>query len=123
MAREVEIGGSLYTVSKLPNAIKQMHIMRRILPLLSGMTGVDTTDSIKSIFENIGSIKDEDFEYILFGLLENVKKKDTVSGLWVSLTSGNTLMFQDIDLMTLLDIAKESAMENFAFLGNALAPK
>ena len=120
MAREVEIDGGLYTVAKLSSVIKQMHIMRRILPLLAGIT--DKND-MSAIFENIGSIKDEDFEYVLFGLLESVKKKDPTSGVWTSITSGNNLLFQDLDLMTLLNIAKESAMENYSFLGNVLAQK
>lgn len=122
MAKEIEIDGITYSVSKLPNAMKQMHIMRRILPVLSGAKGSAET-AIKSVFDNIGTLKDDDFEYIVYGLLETAKRKDPATGLWTSISSGQSILFQDIDIMTILSIVKESALENFGFLGNGISLK
>lgn len=113
MASDLTINGVAYSIAKIPSAIKQMHIARRVLPILAG--GGD----INSIFDNIGSIKDEDFEYVLMGLLDGVKRKDGGSaGLWSNITVNGALVYSDINMIDLLQLAKASAVENFGFLGN-----
>jgi hypothetical protein len=113
MACDLTLNGISYSVSKIPSAIKQMQIARRVLPILAG------GEKVESIFNNIGSIKDEDFEYVLIGLLDGVKRKDGgKSGVWSSVVVNGAIAYQDIDMLDLLQLAKASAMENFGFLGN-----
>lgn len=113
MACDLTLNGISYSVTKIPSAIKQMQIARRVLPVLAG------GEKVESIFNNIGSLKDEDFEYILIGLLESVKRKDGgKSGVWSSVVVNGVIAYQDIDMLDLLQLAKASAMENFGFLGN-----
>jgi hypothetical protein len=113
MATDLTLNSVSYTITKIPSAIKQMQIARRVLPILSG------GEKIEAIFNNIGSLKDEDFEYMLIGLLENVKRKDN-SGVWSNIVVNGMLAYQDIDMLDLIQLAKASAVENFGFLGNAV---
>jgi hypothetical protein len=113
MASDLTLSGNLYSVSKIPSAIKQMQIARRVLPILAG------GEKVEAIFNNIGSLKDEDFEYVLIGLLESVKRKDGGNaGVWTDVVVNGTIAYQDINMLDLLQLAKASAMENFSFLGN-----
>lgn len=108
------INGVNYKASKLP-AIKQFHIVRRVAPLLAGMT--DKDKAIEGIMNGIGSLKDEDANYILFGLLSCVEREQLGHG-WAKVCTGESLMFQDIDLGVMFQIATKAFQENYGgFLG------
>ena len=113
VASDLVLNGISYSVGKLPSAIKQMNVARRVLPILAN--GGD----IKSIFDNVGSLSDESFEYVLIGLLDAVKRKDGGSaGVWSNIVVNGAIVYADIDMMDLIQLAKASAVENFGFLGN-----
>ena len=113
VASDLIINGVSYSATKLPSAIKQMNIARRVLPILA--TGGD----VKSIFDNIGSLSDENFEYVLKGLLEGIQRKDGGSaGVWSPVIVNGAIAYSDINMLDLIQLAKASAMENYDFLGN-----
>lgn len=110
------INGINYKASKLP-AIKQFHIVRRVAPLLAGMT--DKDKALEGIMNGIGSLKDEDANYILFGLLSCVEREQVGHG-WAKVCVGESLMFQDIDLGVMFQIATKAFQENYQSFFNAL---
>ena len=104
------INGVNYKAAKLP-AIKQFHIVRRVAPLLAGMT--DKDKALEGIMNGIGSLKDEDANYILFGLLACVEREQSGHG-WAKVSVGESLMFQDIDLGVMFQIATKAFQENYS---------
>lgn len=104
------INGVNYKAAKLP-AIKQFHIVRRVAPLLAGMT--DKDKALEGIMNGIGSLKDEDANYILFGLLACVEREQVGHG-WAKVSVGESLMFQDIDLAVMFQIATKAFQENYS---------
>jgi len=104
------INGVNYKASKLP-AMKQFHIVRRVAPLLAGMA--DKDKALEGIMNGIGSLKDEDANYILFGLLSCVEREQVGHG-WAKVCTGESLMFQDIDLAVMFQIATKAFMENYS---------
>lgn len=113
---DFEVGGIKYKAGKLP-AIKQFHIVRRCAPLLAGIT--DKDKALETVFNGIGTLKDEDVEYVLFGLLECVERDNHPHG-WAKVSTGKSLMFQDIDLSTMLQIATKAFQENYAAFLSAM---
>jgi hypothetical protein len=106
------VNGHEYTSGKL-NAKQQFHIVRRLAPVLSGLVGIkDAEDAIGSITNAISSLSDTDADFVLFGLLSCVERQDA-SGGWAKITAGELLMYQDIDLMAMMQIAVESFKVNF----------
>jgi hypothetical protein len=119
MASELTLSGNLYSVSKIPSAIKQMQIARRVLPILASGEKTEKAIQVESIFNKIGGLKDEDFEYILIGLLGGVKRKDGGgAGVWTDVVVNGVIAYQDINMLDLLQLAQASAKENLDFLGN-----
>lgn len=107
---DFQVNGVNYKAGKLP-AMKQFHIVRRCAPLLAGIT--DKDKALESIFNGIGNLKDEDADYILFGLLACVQRDRSPHG-WANICTGTSLMFDDIDLVAMLQIAAKAFQENFS---------
>lgn len=105
------VNGINYKAGTLP-AIKQFHVIRRCAPLLAGIA--DKNKALEGIFNAIGTLKDDDAEFILFGLLSCVEREQTGIG-WAKITTstGNSLMFQDIDLAAMMQIAFKAFQANF----------
>ena len=106
---DFQVNGIKYKAGTLP-AIKQFHIVRRCAPLLAGIT--DKDKALKTIFYGIGALKDEDVDYVLFGLLECVERDNHPHG-WAKVSTGKSLMFQDIDLAAMMQIASKAFQANF----------
>jgi len=107
---DFQINGVNYKANRLPTT-KQFHIVRRCAPLLAGIT--DKDKALESIFNGIGNLKDDDADFILFGLLASVQRDQSPHG-WSNITVGNSLMFDDIDLPVMLQIAAKVFEVNFS---------
>lgn len=116
MAREIEVGGQLYTVAQLFDPMKQANILRRVAGIFGG--GL----SPEGIMNGLSALPDDQFNYVVLSLLSNTKRKDSVSGIWTPVLAGGRFMFEDIDLSIMLILAYESGMENYSFLGNVQSP-
>lgn len=128
--QEVEIDGKKYRTSKL-DAFKQYHLMRKLLPLFSGlgesfarqapvMNGngeVPQTNfwaSLAPVASAISEMSMEDSEWILKTCLTAVSVHNGRS--WAPLTTpSGQLMFEDTEMTTLVQIALTVVQDN---LGN-----
>ena len=61
--------GHDYRIATL-DARKQFHIVRRMLPVISGIAAGG--EALDKIAECVGKLSDEDADYVLFGLLSAV---------------------------------------------------
>jgi len=116
------INGFDYKAGKL-NAKQQFHIVRRVAPVLAGLAGgKDENDILKGAMNAIASLSDSDADFVLFGLLGCVERKDSVGG-WGKVSTGELLMYADIDFAMMLQIAAKAFEVNFAgFLGGLSLP-
>ena len=122
---EFEVAGVIYRAGKL-EAFKQFHVVRRLTPIFAALknlkfvedaeTGVKKLDlantDIAPIAEALGSLSDEDSEYIINTCM-NVCQRRQEAG-WMKVRSNNVFMFQDIDMNILLQLTWNVITENFA---------
>lgn len=122
MSLEFSHGGHTYRANKLP-AMKQFHILRRLAPILSDMAGLavkpgsadsrDIAAGLEPLARGIGTMSDQDAEYVLMGCMEAVERKQGAGG-WAGLTSGGKLMFEDVDMTAMLHIAWQVLQHNLS---------
>lgn len=111
---EFEIAGQNYRVGKL-DPFKQLHITRRLVPVLSGLVEIqDKTfaDFIQPIADSIAHMPDTDCDFILQTCLSVVQRQQ--GNAWVGVYAPNTkaLMFDDIDLTGMIQITVKVIQEN-----------
>lgn len=127
-----EVSGKNYSADKL-DAMRQFHIVRRLAPVVAGLlpAGVALKDMVSFLEKDVSSVlpsmadalarlKDEDAEFVLYGLL-SVVKQEQANGLgWAPVAKGNSLMFQDITMPNLMKIAFKAGQHNFQDFLSAL---
>lgn len=137
--RDFEVGSRQFKLSKI-DAFKQFHIVRRLGPILGDIIPVarqlaknkmdqmseeQKLDAIASlgspIMAGISKLSDEDANKVLLGLCSAVEMKQS-SGNWARVATDAGLMFEDLDLPTLLQIAGRAFAYNLAGFF-ALAPQ
>lgn len=114
---EFEIKGRKYSARKL-NVFEQLKVSRKLMPVLSGIVGelnvlrqvrsgeVSIEDAVKtalpSIAQALSDISDEDSDAIIHPCLSvvSIKNGDSYNPIFVN----KQLMFDDIDLLTMLQI-------------------
>lgn len=110
---EVEIEGATYRIGKIP-ARDQFHLARKLAPMIGSMIGEKGEHALLPFFKAIGEMTEADADFLLFGLLKVVTKKlDNGLG-WAPLTNGTFVMYGDLGLDTITQIAWESFNHNFA---------
>jgi hypothetical protein len=129
---QFSIDGIEYQAVKV-DALKQFHLARRLSPFLEAIVpviakvkgGVLDADNPEASFDALlegyapfakmmADMPDDQADYILFGLLACVKRKQPQGLGWANVSSGNALMFQDINVMQMLQMAYHAMTENLA---------
>lgn len=139
MAEEFEINDVWYRTGKL-DAFKQFHLFRKLMPLFSGMgetaasqvaqaaqaagasDDVIRWSSLGPIAQAVAEMTQQDSEYIIKTCLAVCQRKNPV-GQWTRLTTPQgDLMFEDIDLQVMLQLAFAVIQDNLApfFPGRSL---
>jgi len=122
-----EIGTQTFRADKL-NAFKQLHIVRRLAPIIAKLgcidevmtqlavaTSANASDdrpldikamatAIGPMLEVFGAMDDKDVEYILNACLDVTLIKQA-SGTWSRVRTNGVVMFDNLDLATLVQIA------------------
>lgn len=132
---EFDINGAEYRAKKM-TVFEQLKVCRKLLPVLSSIVPDlaalrETAGAVSADGETVGKIinnllpkmadvlanmPDESVEAILHPCLSVVSRR-TVSGGWAPVFRDGELMFDDIDLFTMLGIAGRVVADN---LGNFL---
>lgn len=123
---EFELNGTAYRTSPL-NVFDQLRVARKLLPLLGEALAErplqqpaeddpqDFSRTIAGIAHALAAMSDEDVNAILHPCLAVVSRRQSRG--WAPVFRTGELMFTDIDLMTLLQLAGRVIEEN---LGNFL---
>ena len=122
---DFEIAGQQYRSGKM-DAFRQFHVSRRIAPVLSGLaagaaglSGAEPDQEFAAFLQplvtGIASMSDADCDYVLHACLGVVKRQQGNAWAPIFIAQGNSLMFDDIDLSVMLQIASRVIQDN---LGN-----
>lgn len=132
-SNKFSIGGMEFTVSKI-NALKQFQIVRRIAPILADLVPVaqkfskltesqlkeDQAELIAPIMSGISKLSDADANKVLFALLAAVEIKQMPIGNWARVANDDRLMFEDLELPVLLQIAGRAFAFNMSGFFSAM---
>lgn len=122
MNTRLEVAGNNYNIGKLSPMV-QFNVTRRLAPLLAQMgislqtlqkgMQTDMTDFLPvlgPVTEALARISDEDANYIIFTCLDVVSRQSGEK--WGRINSGANLMYEDIDMPTMLRLVVEVIKEN-----------
>ena len=104
---EFELNGQTYRTGKI-DARSQFHIVRRLAPVLGEIAPAAAggkmggLDALPPLANAIAKLSDADADYCLFGLLAVVSRKQPQGTGWGPVSTGNTLMYADIDMVGML---------------------
>ena len=131
--RNFSVGTQEFQLNKI-DTFKQFHIARRIAPILGDMLpamkdlaaskkGIDDLPEDQKfdqlakmadpILKGLAKLNDEDANKVLLGLLSSIEVKQQ-SGNWSKVATESRIMFEDIDLPTLLNAAGRAFMFNLS---------
>jgi hypothetical protein len=114
---EITDGGHKYRVGRL-DARKQFHIVRRLAPVLGELQAVASVkkpeDAFAPLAVAVSRLSDEDSDYCIFGLLAVVSREQEQGLGWGPVSTGTTLMYDDVDLGAMLRLAWFAFSENLS---------
>lgn len=117
---EFELEGRTYRASTI-DARKQFHIVRRLAPVLGelapalqGTVKGDGLAAIPPLANAIANLSDDDADYVLFGLLAVVSRKQDQGLGWGPVCAGTAIMYEDINMVTMLKLAWQAFQFNMS---------
>lgn len=132
--RDFEIGGKKFKLNKI-DAFRQFHIVRRLAPLLGELVpaiaqisqqlksgGGDQSEEAKlaqvaliaaPLMHGLSKLTDVDADKVLFGLLSSVEMQQE-AGNWARVATDSNLMFQNLELPLMLQVAGRAFMYNLS---------
>lgn len=127
----VEVGGQKYRIGRI-DARKQFHVARRLAPLLAGMSNAFGGNTGKTagfekfivpLTDALSGMSDEDVDYVLdicLGVCQRVQPNGQGAPV---IARGGGLMFEDIDMGQMIQLAVKVIQENLGgfFPGAAAA--
>ncbi|MGF6837066.1 hypothetical protein QF001_000933 [Paraburkholderia youngii] len=137
MSLEFEVAGQRYRAEKL-DAFKQLHVSRKIAPIVPKLLPMflkfaEQGDSMKAdlagmaeafepLAQALADMPDADCEYVFNACLAVVARNQ--GGNWASVWSGGSLMFDDIDIGAMVQIASKVIWDSLGpFIQGLLANK
>lgn len=127
MQTMIKVKGHNYRIGKL-NALSQFHISRRLAPVMAAMgitmsmlrgkegkqpTFDDFAPVLGPVTEMVSRMSDTDSNYIIFTCLATVTREQS-DGRYSPICQGQSLMFDDIDMVAMLRLVFEVVRENLA---------
>lgn len=118
---EFDIEGHTYRANKMP-AREQFHITRRLLPVISALAGSKQDESIMldQLVSAIGKMSDTEADYVLFGILKHVERKVGQGMGWSKVSTETALMYDDITMPAMMQIAFRCFKHNMGGFMDAL---
>lgn len=138
MGSEFEINGIMYRTSRL-DAFKQLYITRRLAPSIGKLLGVADDfdqaspvaqtqksdadirikDFIQPVTDAIYALSDKDMDFVIKTCLKVVRRKDVTGG-WVPVIRDDKIMFEDMDLVTLIRLVAAVIKDNLMAFSSSL---
>jgi len=103
------------------DAFKQLHVSRRLIPVLSGLAAASQSDGgakdlskmIVPLASAIASMPDADCDYILHACLSVVKIEQGTNK-WAPIFVNGQMMFAEVDLAVMIQIAVKVIQDNLS---------
>jgi hypothetical protein len=126
---ETTIKGNNYRTGRL-SAMQQFHVARRVAPALTGLvcalggsgTQEDFAKSLGPLANAVAQMPDADAEYVL-GTCLAVVSRQTDPTTWAPIWREGRLVFDDIDLKTMMQLAAKVIQDNLGNIFGALPAK
>jgi hypothetical protein len=127
---ETTINDKQYRSGKL-DAMKQFHIARRVAPALTGLVSAfsgagasqeDFARALGPLADAVAQMPDADAEYVL-GTCLAVVSRQTDPTTWAPIWREGRLVFDDIDLGTMIQLAAKVIQDNLGNIFGALPAK
>lgn len=127
---DVQVNGQTYRIGTM-NAREQFHIVRRMLPLVGELLPVIKAgqgsdlkalglEVLPPLAAALAKLTDADADYCLFGLLKAVQRQQPNGMGWGPVCTGALLMYADISLPAMLQLAGHAFTANMAGFFDAL---
>lgn len=116
---EFTLNQHTYAIGKI-DARSQFHIVRRLAPVLGEIAPaaaggkIKGLDALPPLANAIAKLSDEDADYCLFNLLAAVRRKQPQGMGWGPVSTGNILMYDDLDMVAMLQLAWKALEHNIA---------
>jgi hypothetical protein len=115
---EFELDSHTYRANKI-DARSQFHIVRRLAPVIGELIpalqgGKGGTDALPPLANAIAKLSDADADYCLFGLLKAISRKQPQGTGWGPVTTGEQLMYDDITMPQMLQLAWKAFAHNMS---------
>lgn len=114
---EFQLNEKTYRVGKI-DARKQFHIVRRLAPVLGELVPAvrsgGSADSVAAIASAVSKLSDADADYCIFGLLGAVVRKQDNGLGWGPVSTGESLMYDDITMPIMLQLAWKAMSFNMS---------
>ncbi len=114
-----------YRTARKLSAFEQFHCARKLAPLLNkfGATvpsmNAALPDLLAPIVDALAAMSEEDCNYILYRCLAVVQRQQGQTWATIWNTTANRLMFDDIDMGTMIQVAMQVLSENLGNFINA----
>lgn len=116
---ELDLMGTMFRIGRM-NALTQLHVGRRLLPALVAVGiraedlgkrgGASMVDIMEPAVKLMGSMSDEDVNYVLFRCLAAVTRQSGER--WAPIVNGDRMMFEDIDMPCMVRLTAAVLQEN-----------
>lgn len=114
---EFELEGRTYRANKI-DARAQFHIVRRLAPVLGeiapALQGKGRLGALPPLANAVAKLTDSDADYVIFGLLKAVVRKQDQGLGWGPVATGEQLMYDDITMPLMLKLAWQSFSFNMS---------
>ena len=123
----LKIGNFEYETSGKLSTFEQLHLVRKLgpaIPMVQGLTDLQNSDKPKALLVvlMLSRIDDQSVDYIMRQCLSVVRRKQAVGPSAKVTTPDGTLMFDDIDLSSIMQLTVAVIEENVGdFFRTALA--
>lgn len=125
-----QIGQHWYSAGKL-NAFQQLHVARRLAPVLTGLKDVlqgglerlkaNPLEAVVPLADALSKMKDEDTNYIVTTCLGVVQRQQAEGLPWAGCTDAHgNIMFDDIDMLIMVQIVWKVLEGSVMGFSNAL---
>lgn len=116
---EFELEGRTYRANKI-DARSQFHIVRRLAPVLGEIAPAiqggkkEGLDALPALASAIAKLSDADADYCIFGLLKAIVRKQDQGLGWTPVSTENLLMYDDISMPIMLQLAFKAFSHNMS---------
>ena len=116
---EFELAGQSYRAGKI-DARAQFHIVRRLAPVLGELApslaagSKQGMEALPALANAIAKLSDTDADYCLFGLIGVISRKQPQGMGWGPVSTGTTLMYEDVTMPVMLQLAWKSLQFNMS---------